>query len=478
MKIYTHVKKILSDTYTPVSVYLSLRDYYEKPLLLESADYNSRQGHYSYICLNPFAEIEVQQGIISKVIGEKSETISMNEKQTCLKEISAFSKLFHFDDLPFDFCYAGLFGYTGYSAIPYFEDIEFHARPEFDLPEIYYGFYSLMLVFDHCHDTLYLISHSLKDNDQLRQSDELEKNLQTTKLANFTFTPVGNLQVNCTDEEFCASIEKAKQHCKAGDVFQLVLSKRYAQKFSGDEFNVYRALRNVNPSPYMFYFDLGNYKLFGSSPEAQLKVGSSTAEIHPIAGTYKRTGSDSEDAVQANKLFHDPKEKSEHMMLVDLARNDLSKYCREVRVKNLAEIQFYSHVIHLVSMVQGQLKNDAETFEILTGTFPAGTLSGAPKYRAMQLIDNIEKSSRQFYGGCIGFITHHGNINHAILIRSFLSKDYTLTFQAGAGVVIHSVAETENAEAENKCGALKAAIQHAATFNKPQKIKEYEIVGA
>ncbi|MBK8924661.1 MAG: chorismate-binding protein [Crocinitomicaceae bacterium] len=478
MKIYTHIKKILSDTLSPVSVYLSLRDHYEKPLLLESADYNSRQGHYSYICFNPFAEIVVQQGVMSKVIGRQVETILLGERQACLKEISAFSKLFHFDDQAYDFCYAGLFGYTGYSAIPYFEDIEFHTQSEFDLPDIYYGFYSLMLVFDHQHDATYLISHAFNQQDGIDQIKRLEKNIQTMKITNFTFAPVGNMQVNCTDDEFCEAVEKAKQHCKAGDVFQLVLSKRYAQKFSGDEFNVYRALRNLNPSPYMFYFDLGNFKLFGSSPEAQIKVSAGTAEIHPIAGTYKRTGSDTDDLIQANKLFHDPKEKSEHMMLVDLARNDLSKYCREVHVKKLAEIQFYSHVIHLVSMVQGKLKDATEIVEILTGTFPAGTLSGAPKYRAMQLIDKIEKSSRQFYGGCIGFITHQGYTNHAILIRSFLSKDFTLTFQAGAGVVIHSIPEHENAEAENKCGALKAAIQQAATFNQIQKSKEYEIVGA
>lgn len=255
-------------------------------------------------------------------------------------------------------------------------------------------------------------------------------------------------------------MKKAKEHCFRGDVFQLVLSRRFFQNFKGDEFNVYRTLRSINPSPYLFFFDYGDFKIFGSSPEAQLIVQDGKAEIHPIAGTFKKTGDDKKDLISAKELAKDPKENSEHVMLVDLARNDLSRNGTNVVVEKNREIQFYSHVIHLVSKVTCKMKTTTNTFRVVADTFPAGTLSGAPKHKALQLIDKYEKIKRNFYGGAIGYMDFNGNFNHAIIIRSFLSLNNQLHYQAGAGIVADSIPESELQEVYNKLGALdKALIQ-------------------
>jgi anthranilate synthase component 1 len=253
-------------------------------------------------------------------------------------------------------------------------------------------------------------------------------------------------------------VEKGKQHCFRGDVFQVVLSRAFHQQFKGDEFNVYRALRSINPSPYLFFFDYGDYKLMGSSPEAQLIIKEGKATIHPIAGTFRRTGNDEQDRELAAQLLEDPKENAEHVMLVDLARNDLSRLATNVEVESYRKIQYYSHVIHLVSEVTGKIQEGLNPFSLLAATFPAGTLSGAPKYRAMQIIDQYEPTARGFYGGCIGAVSFNGDFNHAIMIRSILSKSNTLYYQAGAGVVAKSVASSELEEVNNKLNALKQAI--------------------
>ncbi|WP_299517580.1 anthranilate synthase component I family protein, partial [uncultured Flavobacterium sp.] len=292
-------------------------------------------------------------------------------------------------------------------------------------------------------------------------NNEIEQLLQVKNFASFSFSKVGKTVSNLTDENFKEQVTLAKKHCHRGDVFQLVLSRRFSQEFKGDEFNVYRALRNINPSPYLFYFDYGDFKLFGSSPEAHLIVKNGEAEIHPIAGTFKRTGNDENDAIQAKKLAEDVKENSEHVMLVDLARNDLSRNCNQVKIEKYKEIQFFSHVIHLVSKVVGKLKPEAKTVDLVASTFPAGTLTGAPKHKAMQLIEKIENTNRSFYGGAIGFIDFNGNFNHAILIRTFLSKNHHLHYQAGAGIVESSSEESEMQEVYNKLNALNKALEMA-----------------
>lgn len=476
MKLNTHIKKIVADCHTPVSVYLALRDKYQKPLLLESSDYNSKEGHYSYICLDPFAEITIQDNSLIQHIGGNILKEGITSKEDTLNKLEAFRKEFQFDDQPYKFCYAGLFGYTSYDAIPYFEDIEFVSKKECNILVMYYAVYSLILVFDHNTDSLYIISHGTDPDSAEQRSHEVEQTILHPKQRSFPFEAIGETITGLTHEAYKEIVAKAKQHCQLGDVFQLVVSKRFTQKFIGDEFNVYRILRNLNPSPYLFYFDFGNYKFFGSSPEAQLVIESDQAEIHPIAGTYKRTGNDAEDAANAKQLLNDPKEQSEHMMLVDLARNDLSKYCKNLHIDFLKQTQFYSHVIHLVSKVKGTLKGSVRPFDVLTGTFPAGTLSGAPKYKAMQLINTYEPVAREFYGGCIGFISHTGQLNHAIMIRTFMSKDYTLYFQAGAGVVVSSDAAKENEEVHNKINVLLKAIQQAEKFNNITKEYSHEVI--
>ncbi len=480
MKLHTHITQILADTKTPVALYLILRDLYQNPLLLESSDYNSKDGHYSYICLNPLATVSVQHSKFKTKIKDviTYEEIN-NDTKIVLDKLIEFKDQFEFETQALPFCYAGVFGYMGYDCINYAEDIELNKEHKnIDIPELIYSVYGIILVFHHTTNNLYIISHEFSDDSSFKQLKMIEEQIQYLTHKEYGFSTVNEIKSLLTDNDYKAMVVKAKEYCQNGDVFQLVLSRRFSQSFKGDDFNVYRALKNINPSPYLFYFDLGDFKLFGSSPEAQLVIGENIAEIHPIAGTYKRTGNDEHDLLKAKELLNDPKENAEHNMLVDLARNDLSKYCSNVEVKFLKQTQFYSHVIHLVSKVIGNVKQKFHPFELLFGTFPAGTLSGAPKYKALQLIDAHEPEAREFYGGCIGFISHDNQLNHAIMIRTFLSKDNTLHFQAGAGIVISSDEEKELQEINHKVSALKKSIQQAEKFNNITKAKSHETTSA
>lgn len=467
MKLHTHITQQLTDTKTPVGLYLALRDHYQFPLLLESSDYNSKDGHYSYICLNPLATVTLQNQQFKTTVANttQQENISYDGK-ALLNKLITFKNQFEFENQNLPFCYAGLFGYTGYNIINYAEDISLkNSHKQFDIPELMYHVYGIILVFNHSTNTLNIISHHFDNVSAKQNLNQITEKIKLSGINEFHFSTINEVTSTISDEAYKHLVTRAKQHCQQGDVFQLVLSKRFSQNFIGDEFNVYRALKNINPSPYLFYFDLGNFKLFGSSPEAQLVINNDEAEIHPIAGTYKRSGNDKEDLIKANELLNDPKENAEHNMLIDLARNDLSKYCSDVEVQFSKQTQFYSHVIHLVSKITGNKKTQHHPFEVLLGTFPAGTLSGSPKYRALELINDYEIESREFYGGCIGFISHDNQLNHAIMIRTFLSKDNTLYFQAGAGIVVSSDEKSELNEINNKTSALVKAIQQAEKFN-------------
>ncbi len=466
MKIYTHIKEILADTKTPVSLYLALRDKYASSVLLESSDYNSREGYYSYIGLKPIASFVLNDGVLKKKIGKESLNLENGfSGETLIKEFTAFKNNFEVNSFQFPFCTSGLFGYSSFDIIKYSENEKLSTNPkEAGIPELFYQFFGIILVFNHNNNSLHIISHAKTDAESLEQLDNVKEEIESP-INTFPFSSVSNEECNLSDDEYRSLVTKAKQHCKLGDVFQLVLSRRFKTKFKGDEFNVYRALKNINPSPYLFYFDMGDFRLFGSSPEAQLVIKNNEAEIHPIAGTYKRTGNDEQDLQKANDLKNDVKENSEHVMLVDLARNDLSKYCNKVEVRSFKQIQFYSHVIHLVSNVKGKLKEGLDSFGVLLGTFPAGTLSGAPKYKALELINEYEPNAREFYGGCVGFIGLNNDINHAIMIRTFLSKNNTLYYQAGAGIVVSSNEESELQEINNKISALRKAIVNAQKFN-------------
>ena len=462
-KLKTYHKRILSDTLTPVSIYLKIRDKFPNSILLESSDYHASDNTFSYICCNPIASIKVEEDIVSISFpdGEK-EHFNIDPNTDIREALDGFAGCFETNGPDFKFIHNGLFGFMAYDAVQYFEDIEISRKPgRTAIPEIYYAVYQNIIAINHFKNETYLFAHCY---DQENNIPQIEDFLQVRTFASYPFSREEEATSNLTDSQYMEHVELAKGHCSRGDVFQLVLSRRFTQNFTGDEFNVYRALRSINPSPYLFYFDYGDFKIFGSSPEAQLIVKDGKAEIHPIAGTFKRTGNDIEDAERAQLLTQDDKENSEHVMLVDLARNDLSRHGHDVTVENYKEVQFFSHVIHLVSRVTGIKKKDTTTMQVVADTFPAGTLSGAPKHMAMQLIERYETISRGYYGGAIGFMDFNGNFNHAIMIRTFLSKDHQLHYQAGAGLVAASDPATELQETYNKLGALNKALEMAESI--------------
>ncbi|HEY0610234.1 MAG TPA: anthranilate synthase component I family protein, partial [Chitinophaga sp.] len=444
----------------PVGIYLRLRDKFPGTVLLESTDYRASENSFSFICVKPIAGIEVTStsNFEFKYPNLPVERKELKSKESVLDELQQFLSNFSFtgqSPLP---VVRSLFGYTTYDAVQFFETVEFNKQKPngSTIPLMRYRFYQYVIAINHFKDELYLCEHQVDGLDS--EFELIESLIKHKDVPTYSFTALGNEESNMTDADYMQMVEQGKQHCFRGDVFQVVLSRAFRQQYKGDEFNVYRALRSINPSPYLFYFDYGDYKLMGSSPEAQLVIKNKKATIHPIAGTFRRTGDDEQDQQLADKLLLDPKENAEHVMLVDLARNDLSRHAADVQVESYRKIQYYSHVIHLVSEVTGQIKPDMNPFSLLAATFPAGTLSGAPKYRAMQIIDQYEPTARGFYGGCIGAVSFNGDFNHAIMIRSMLSKSNTLYYQAGAGVVAKSVASSELEEVNNKLNALKQAI--------------------
>ena len=459
IKINTYHKKIFADTITPVEVYLKIRDIFPNSLLLENSDYMLANNNYSYICFNQIGHIKINDYAVEcKFPGGDYESKELKKGVKVSNIIHDYIGKFEIDNSKFKFLNNGMFGFMSHESIKYFDSIEIETKKDFDIPDVYYGLYQNIIAISQFNHEAHLFCNTVDNSSNI---DTIESILNNKSFSVFDFKKIGKSESEITDKEYIEYVNKAKEHCKRGDVFQLVLSRRYTQKFKGDEFNVYRALRSINPSPYLFFFDYGDYKIFGSSPEAQIVINNRKAEIHPIAGTFKRTGDDEKDQVTAKELAKDPKENSEHIMLVDLARNDLSRSGNNVKVEKNREIQFYSHVIHLVSKVTAELKEGIKSYQVVEDTFPAGTLSGAPKHKALELIEKYEKVNRNFYGGAIGFIDFNGNFNHAIIIRSFFSKNNILNYQAGAGIVIDSDPEKELEEVQNKLGALDKALVEA-----------------
>jgi anthranilate synthase component 1 len=457
-------KRYLADTFTPVTLYLKVRDHFTQPVLLESNDSRSRENCFSFIGLDAIATFQVQNRVIKQINVEgqvnTTQVTNVQDVPNALKEFTASFEMDHPGLYP---GFNGFFGHTSFDAVQYFDTLEFDAaKRRFDIPDIHYSLYRFVIAFNHFKEEIYVIENIPNGEDS--RLEEVERLMNSQKLAIHDFELVGGEQSNLTDEEFKELVSIGKKHCQLGDVFQIVFSRQFQQEFRGDDFNVYRVLRSINPSPYLFYFDCGSYKIFGSSPEAQMVIKNGQARVNPIAGTYRRTGNDAEDAEKAKELAQDPKENAEHIMLVDLARNDLGRHAKNVTVRELKDIQFFSHVIHLVSTVTGDLTGNTNPIQVFGDTFPAGTLSGAPKYKAIQLINQYENQNRAFYGGAIGFIDFNGEMNQAIVIRSFMSMDNKLFYQAGAGIVTASVEENELQEVNNKLGALKKALIEAQSL--------------
>jgi anthranilate synthase component 1 len=466
--IKTNCKKLLSDIYTPVGIYLRLRDRFRDTILLESTDYHVAENSYSFICINAVAGIEIidKKNIELKYPGQAPERMPIRNTAEVPGLLWSFMQRFNTQPAAEKTVKAvqGLFGYTTFDAVQFFDSIQLKDRMQDEdalpgIPLMRYRLYQYVIAINHFKDELYICENEIAGLES--ELPLVESLIKSKDIPVYPFRTQGEETSNMKDEEYISMVEKGIKHCHRGDVFQIVLSRRFQQGFMGDEFNVYRALRSINPSPYLFFFDYGDYKLMGSSPESQLLIQNGKAIVHPIAGTFKRTGDDEIDQQSADKLLKDAKENAEHVMLVDLARNDLSRSCDEVTVTQYRQVQYYSHVIHLVSEVSGKVREGYNPFELLASTFPAGTLSGAPKFKAMELIDAAEPTARSYYGGCIGFMGFDGSCIQAIMIRSLVSKQNTLVYQAGAGIVAASNPESELQEVNNKLGALKKAILFA-----------------
>ena len=451
-------RTLLGDLHTPVSTYLKVRDIFPQSALMESSDYHGSENNHSFIGLCPLASVSIEHGTaIFRFPDSIRETHPITQEYRVENALEDFLNRFHVEGEYANYC--GLYGYTSFNAVRYFEDIPVKDSREStnDAPDMLYILYRYLIVFNDFKNEMMLLEIHTPDKES--ELDVIQKAIHGQNYATYNFHSIGETTSSLTDEEHKANIRQGIAHCLRGDVFQIVLSRRFEQRFEGDDFKLYRALRSINPSPYLFYFDFGGFRIFGSSPETHCRIEDRHAYIDPIAGTTKRTGDPESDKRNAQYLHNDPKENAEHVMLVDLARNDLSRNCQQVKVDFYKETQYYSHVIHLVSRVSGTLDDGASPIKAFIDTFPAGTLSGAPKVRAMQLISELEPHNRGAYGGCIGFIGLNGSLNQAITIRTFVSRNGILWFQAGGGIVAKSDEEYELQEVNNKLGALKKAIQ-------------------
>jgi anthranilate synthase component 1 len=516
----TTSRTILADLYTPVGVYMRLRDLYPQSALMESSDYHEANNSRSFIGINPIASVAIGHGVAS--VGFPDGTVerrAIDKEYGTAEAIHALIDRIRIEGDDAGVC--GLFGYTSFNAVRYFEDIDVkdETQAKNDAPDVLYILYKVVIVFDHHNNMLKVVEitdptpnpsparegSSAADapdgitregssntaglpapqGERLRVGElrsgmgsgvgsvipDILKAMNRGNIQAYDFHPVGDVCSTLTDDEHRENIRRGIAHCLRGDVFQIVLSRRFIQRYEGDDFKLYRALRSINPSPYLFYFDFGGFRIFGSSPETHCRIECQAvlpsgnkqfrAYIDPIAGTTKRTGDAEADRRGAEFLRNDPKENAEHVMLVDLARNDLSRNCHHVKVDYYKDVQYYSHVIHLVSRVSGELDEDKDPIKAFIDTFPAGTLSGAPKVRAMQLISEYEPHNRGAYGGCIGIIGLDGSLNQAITIRTFVSRNGELWFQAGGGIVAKSDVEYELQEVNNKLGALRKAIEKA-----------------
>jgi len=459
MNIYSSKHAFNADSYNPVLLYRQLRHKFRKVCLLESNDYNNRSDSKSFLGLDPIVEITYESGIFKlETEGQLSliePIIGISSSQQLQILLDSYQMI--------DGSKPRFFGRISFEFSHEENKIQASNPSDSEIPEIHLFLFRYVIQIDHFKDEGFIIKQSFTDCEL--ETEEIHQLLRSNNLSMFPFELLGDEQEEKTEFQFKNMVEKAQEHCRRGDVFQMVLSNSYKQAFFGDDFEVYRSLRRLNPSPYLFYFDFEDYRLFGSSPEAQLKIIDGKAEIHPIAGTVVKSGIIEDDQKNIAFLKQDEKENSEHVMLVDLARNDLSRFCTNVRIEKFKEIQHFSHVYHIVSHVTAK-SISKQTIPILSASFPAGTLSGAPKNKALELIARYETSRRDFYGGAIGMLESKGDLNMAIVIRSLLSKNNVLHYRAGAGIVLDSIPEKEYQEVQHKLRAVRTAIKQAQNKNK------------
>lgn len=460
-------KNLINDNANPVSGYLKLRTLFTGlgALLLESSSFHAQQNNFSIICLDAVAEMILNNNYIYyRYPDQCEEKISLTDKKKYICEIlENFMRKFYSENKLLFF--SGFYGYVAYNSLPYFENINLRAPSykNFQIPKIRLALFRTLILFNHFNNVLYLFSHIFSNNENFSIL-RIINIILNKEIIHLPFITKKGLASNITDNVYQKSVCKSIRACKRGDSFQIVPSRQYQQKFKGDEFNVYRILRSINPSPNLFYFDYGDYRVFGSSPEYQFTIKNNTVYIFPIAGTILRSVDDVKDKILAEELSKNTKENAEHTMLVDMSRNDLSRNSSYIKVEKYKEIQSFSHVLHIESKVTGKLPSHYSPVKVFASTFPTGTLSGTPKYKAIELIDEFENQSRGVYGGSIGFFGFDGQTNTSIIIRAFLSKGNTLFIQAGSGVVADSTVEAELQEVNNKLKALNQSVIAAEKY--------------
>jgi len=460
-KIFPLFLKVNADQLTPISIYYSLKG--EKKFLLETVYSEGVIGRYSFIGADPYLEIKSYgEDIVitknSKIKKYKGRVLDyVKEHMDPQYEAAGLSTSFA----------GGAVGYVGYDVIRQYEKLPLINKDEINVPETYLMFYKTFICYDHFEHKMSIVYNVLPGDEEeyeiivskLKTLDSMVK--ENSGVYEFKEADINKeLQSNVTKDKFCSLVEKAKEYIKAGDIFQVVLSQRLKFKTSSNPFDVYRRLRSKNPSPYLFYIDFGDFQTAGSSPESLVTVNGDTVRTNPIAGTRTRGKNFEEDIKLKTELLEDEKEKAEHIMLVDLGRNDIGRISEfgTVKLDRFMEVDFYSHVMHIVSMVSGKLKKNLTCFDALSSCLPVGTVSGAPKIRAMEIIDELEESKRGIYAGAVGYFSYNGDMDTCIAIRTILFKDEYAYVQAGAGIVYDSVPECEYMETLNKAMGMKEVI--------------------
>lgn len=473
-------KEILGDVETPVSAFLKLN---KKPsFLLESVVGGEKWARYSFIGIEPSMIITCRGKKVEIKNGGVVIETETSDPLNVIKDI--LSKFRPVDTKGLPRFSGGLVGYIGYDVVKFFERVPDNPKPEIDMPDIFLMLADTVLIFDNLRQTIKVVCNTHTEGKDIKAAYEdakerIDKIIDELMQWAYSSAPIArglsplapteNFSSNFTKENFLNAVEKAKEYVMSGDVVQVVLSQRFERQTSASAFDIYRSLRIINPSPYMYYLDTGESQIVGSSPEILVRLEDEKITLRPIAGTRKRGGTEEEDKALEEDLKKDPKEIAEHIMLVDLGRNDVGRVAEigSVKVTELMTVERYSHVMHIVSNVEGRLKKGLDAFDVFRACFPAGTVSGAPKVRAMEIIEELEPTKRGAYAGAVGYFAYSGNMDTCITIRTLIIKDGKVYVQAGAGIVADSVPENEYMETLNKAMAMMKAVEHASGIPSP-----------